>query len=116
MNRKDQPFAFDREIGWGPAGEGIRRKVLTYAGGVMMVRVAFEAGAVGTVQSHPHVQCSLVEDGVFDITIAGRTERLRRGDSFLVPPDAVHGAVAIEAGVLLDVFTPMREDFVQAKG
>ena len=115
MNRKDQPFAFDREIAWEPAGEGIRRKVLTYADGVMMVRVAFEAGAVGAAHSHPHVQCSLVEDGVFDITIAGRTERLRRGDSFLVPPDAVHGAVAVEAGVLLDVFTPMREDFVQAK-
>ena len=34
------------------------------------------------------------------------------GDSFLVPPDAVHGAVAVEAGVLVDVFTPMRDDFV----
>jgi quercetin dioxygenase-like cupin family protein len=49
---------------------------------------------------------------VFDVTIAGRTERLKQGDSFLVPSGAVHGAVAIEAGVLLDVFTPMREDFV----
>ena len=114
MNRKDQPFAFDREIAWEPAGEGIRRKVLTYDTGVMMVRVAFEVGAVGSLHSHPHIQCSLVEDGVFDITIAGRTERLRRGDSFLVPSDAVHGAVAVEAGVLLDVFTPMRDDFVEA--
>jgi quercetin dioxygenase-like cupin family protein len=78
----------------------------------MMVRVAFEAGAVGPPHSHPHVQCSLVERGVFDITIAGRTERLGAGDSFLVPPDAVHDAKAIEAGVLLDVFTPMRADFV----
>ncbi len=112
MNRMDQPFAFDREIDWEPAGEGIRRKVLTYAPGVMMVRVAFEAGAVGSLHSHPHIQCSLVEAGIFDITIAGRTERLKAGDSFLVPSDAIHGAVAIEAGILLDVFTPMREDFV----
>ena len=67
--------------------------------GVMMVRVAFEAGAVGAAHSHPHVQCSLVEQGVFDITIAGCTERLRHGDSFLVPSNAVHGAVAVEAGV-----------------
>ncbi|MFD0463853.1 cupin domain-containing protein [Microvirga aerilata] len=58
------------------------------------------------------MQCSLVEQGVFDVTVAGRTERLKQGDSFLVPSGAVHGAVAIEAGVLLDVFTPMREDFV----
>lgn len=114
MNRKSQPFAFDGELPWESAGEGIRRKVLTYDSGVMMVRVAFEAEAVGVAHSHPHIQCSLVEAGVFDITIAGRTERLRPGDSFLVPSNAIHGAVAIEAGVLLDVFTPMRDDFVQA--
>jgi quercetin dioxygenase-like cupin family protein len=112
MSRINQPFAFDSKIEWEPAGEGIRRKVLTYNADVMMVRVAFQAGAVGTPHSHPHIQCSLVETGVFDVTIAGRTERLKQGDSFLVPPNAVHGAVAIEAGVLLDVFTPMREDFV----
>jgi quercetin dioxygenase-like cupin family protein len=112
MSRINQPFAIDSKIEWEPAGEGIRRKVLTYNADVMMVRVAFQAGAVGTPHSHPHIQCSLVETGVFDVTIAGRTERLKQGDSFLVPPNAVHGAVAIEAGVLLDVFTPMREDFV----
>jgi quercetin dioxygenase-like cupin family protein len=112
MNRNGQPFAFDRDIEWEPADEGIRRKVLTYNAEVMMVRVLFEAGAIGTPHSHPHIQCSLVEQGVFDVTIAGRTERLKQGDSFLVPSGAVHGAVAIEAGVLLDVFTPMREDFV----
>jgi len=115
MNRINQPFAFDSSIDWEPAGEGIRRKILTYNEEVMMVRVAFQAGAVGTPHSHPHIQCSLVETGVFDITIAGRTERLRQGDSFLVPSNAVHGAIAVEAGVLLDVFTPMREDFVLSK-
>ena len=115
MNRINQPFAFDGDVAWEPAGEGIRRKILTYNAEVMMVRVAFEAGAVGAAHSHPHIQCSLVEQGVFDITIAGRTERLKQGDSFLVPPDAIHGAVAVEAGVLLDVFTPMREDFVGLK-
>jgi quercetin dioxygenase-like cupin family protein len=115
MSHINQPFAFDAQLDWEAAGEGIRRKILTYNEGVMMVRVAFEAGAVGVAHSHPHVQCSLVEEGVFDVTIAGRTERLRRGDSFLVPSNAVHGAVAVEAGVLLDVFTPMREDFVGAE-
>jgi len=115
MNRKGHVFAFDNEIDWETVGEGIRRKVLTYDSGVMMVRVAFEAGAIGAAHSHPHVQCSLVEEGVFDITIDGRTARLVRGDSFLVPSNAVHGAVAVEAGVLLDVFTPMRDEFVSSK-
>jgi quercetin dioxygenase-like cupin family protein len=112
MNREGQFFAFDADIQWEPAGAGIRRKVLTYDASVMMVRVLFEAGAIGAVHSHPHTQCSLVEQGVFDITVDGRTERLEAGDSFLIPSNAIHGAVAIEAGILLDVFTPMREDFV----
>ncbi len=113
MSHKGQPFAIDAELPWEHAGEGIARKVLCYEDDVMMVRVAFEAGAVGPAHSHSHVQCSVVESGVFDITIAGKTRRLRAGDSFLVPSNAVHGAVAIEAGVLVDVFTPMREDFVR---
>lgn len=110
--RKGAPFARDAELPWEPAGEGVVRKILTFADGVMMVRVRFEAGAVGPPHSHPHVQCSLVESGIFEITIAGRTERLGPGDSFLVPSGALHGAVNLEAGTLLDVFTPMREDFV----
>jgi quercetin dioxygenase-like cupin family protein len=112
MTRQGSSFVADGEVDWEPAGDGVRRKVLCYDGGVMMVRVAFEAGAVGALHAHPHVQCSLVEQGAFDITIAGETRRLRAGDSFLVPSGALHGAVALEAGMLVDVFTPMREDFV----
>jgi quercetin dioxygenase-like cupin family protein len=112
MAGKGDMFAFDSETQWEPAGDGIRRKVLCYDKGLMSVRVVFEAGAVGAPHSHPHVQCSIVESGVFDITISGTTRRLRPGDGFLVPSNAVHGAVAVEPGVLLDVFTPMRDDFV----
>ncbi len=78
----------------------------------MLVRFAFEAGAVGAAHSHPHKQCSVIESGVFDVTIAGETKRLRAGDSYLVAPGLVHGAVAVEAGVIVDVFTPAREDFL----
>jgi quercetin dioxygenase-like cupin family protein len=114
MQRRDEPFAKDADHAWEPVGAGVARKVLTYGERAMMVRVRFDKGAVGPPHHHPHVQCSLVEAGVFDVTISGRTERLGAGDSFLVPPDAVHGVTAVEAGTLLDVFTPMREDFVPA--
>lgn len=90
----------------------MRRQILSHDDGIMLVRVAFEAGAIGPRHSHPHVRCTLVESGVFDVTIAGETRRLGPGDSFLVPTGAVHGVVTIEAGALTDVLTPMREDFV----
>ena len=112
MTNQRLPFARDAGLPWEEAGDGVKRKVLCYEPQVMMVRVIFEKGAVGPEHNHPHLQCSLIESGVFDITIAGRTERLTAGDSFLVPSDARHSAVAVEAGTLLDVFTPMRRDFV----
>lgn len=112
MSRSADLFAIDAELDWEIVGEGVRRKVLSYNDGIMMVRVAFEKGAVGTPHQHPHVQCSLIEQGAFDVTISGRTQRLTTGDTFLVPPDAVHGVVAIEQGILVDVFTPMRQDFI----
>jgi quercetin dioxygenase-like cupin family protein len=112
MDRRGRAFAKGNEIDWADAAPGIRRKVLCYDEGIMLVRFAFEAGAVGTEHTHPHTQVSVVESGIFDVTIAGKTERLRPGDSYLVAPNLRHGAVAVEAGVLVDVFTPMREDFV----
>jgi quercetin dioxygenase-like cupin family protein len=97
---------------WEVAGEGVRRRILTHDERMMMVEVAFKAGAVGAPHSHPHAQCSYVASGVFDVTIAGRTQRLSAGDAFLVPGDAVHGVVAVEKGTLIDVFTPPRIDFL----
>jgi quercetin dioxygenase-like cupin family protein len=106
------PFVDAAAAGWTDLGGGIRRQLLTFDDRTMMVRVSFEAGAVGAPHSHPHVQCSLVESGTFDVTIAGVTTRLSAGSSFLVPGGAVHGCVAVEAGALVDVFTPPRADFL----
>ena len=61
---------------------------------------------------NPRIFRAAYESGVFDITISGRTERLRAGDGFLVPANELHSAVAVEAGILLDTFAPMREDFL----
>jgi len=78
----------------------------------MMLRVEFEAGAVGYVHSHPHSQASYVESGEFDVFIDDVEKRLGPGDSFFVRPNLEHGAVCHKAGVLLDVFSPVREDFL----
>ena len=106
------PFVSGDEAAWEDLGGGLSRQILGYDDALMMVRVRFEPGAVGPAHSHPHVQCTMVESGSFDITIAGRTEHLGPGDSFLVPPNAIHDAKSPGGGTLLDVFTPMREDFV----
>jgi quercetin dioxygenase-like cupin family protein len=95
-----------------PVAEGVRRQVLAYGPELMLVRVAFEAGAVGAEHQHPHTQTSYVESGEFDYTIAGQTRRLRPGDSCYVPGHTLHGTTCVQPGVLLDAFSPLREDFV----
>jgi quercetin dioxygenase-like cupin family protein len=105
-------FVFDLEQPWHEAGPGVRRKILGHDGALMAVRFVFETGGVGALHSHPHRQTSVVVRGIFHVTISGRTERLGPGDSYIVPPDAVHGAVCIEAGELIDSFSPTRADFL----
>ncbi|AMJ61309.1 cupin domain-containing protein [Bosea sp. PAMC 26642] len=108
----DSFFQHDAELAWEPTEPGVKRKIMAYGEDLMVVRVVFEAGAVGKAHQHPHRQASYVESGSFDVTIDGRTERLTAGDTFFVPADLIHGVVAIKAGQLIDSFTPMRKEFL----
>lgn len=111
-NSKTGCFVLDSDVAWEDLGDGVRRKLLTYEEKVMMARIEFEAGAIGVEHSHPHIQCSYVESGEFSLTIDGETQTLKAGDSFLVPTNKLHSAIAITSGTLIDVFTPIREDFL----
>ncbi len=95
-----------------PAEPGVTRQILGHDAELMMVRVTFEAGAVGYVHAHPHRQVTFVEQGSFEVLIGGAKKVLKKGDCFFVPADTDHGVVALEAGTLVDVFTPQREDFL----
>ena len=98
-----------------PAEPGVTRQVLGHDPELMMVRVTFEEGAEGYVHSHPHRQVTYVERGRFRFMLNGVETEVRAGDCWFVPPDAPHGAVAIEAGALIDVFTPARAEFITAR-
>ncbi|MCC3158049.1 cupin domain-containing protein [Hymenobacter sp. 15J16-1T3B] len=106
-------FCAGHGLPWESVAEGVRRQVLAYGPALMLVKVAFEAGAVGAEHQHPHAQTSYVESGAFEYTIAGDTRVLRAGDSCFVPGNTLHGTTCLESGVLLDSFTPLREDFLQ---
>jgi quercetin dioxygenase-like cupin family protein len=77
--------------------------------------VSFDKGGVGTLHQHPHTQITHVESGVFEVEIGEEKKVLKAGDAFYIPPNIMHGAVCLEAGVLIDVFSPMREDFIDNK-
>lgn len=107
-----QPFITDESKEWKQVEPGIRRKIMTYDEQIMLVKVAFEKGAVGMLHHHYHVQVTFVSKGSFEVEIDKKKSILKTGDVFHVTPDLIHGVVCLEEGELIDVFNPYREDFV----
>ncbi|MDR2951361.1 MAG: cupin domain-containing protein [Prevotella sp.] len=91
---------------------GTTRQILGYDENIMLVKVSFETGAIGEMHSHPHVQSSYIDSGKFEVTIDGKKQVLRKGDGFFVPSGKIHGLICLEAGAVIDAFTPAREDFL----
>ncbi len=95
-------------------GGGVVRKVLAYSENLMNVELKFEKGAIGAKHSHPHEQIGYIISGSLLFQEEGKEDKvLVTGDSYYVEPNAVHGVVALEDTMLLDIFTPMRKDFVE---
>lgn len=112
MSSTSNAFIFSKDAPSEPVGEGLTRQLLGYGASLMVARVTFAEGAIGDRHAHPHSQVSYVESGEFDVYIDGVERRLGPGDSFYVAANLEHGAVCRKAGVLLDVFSPAREDFL----
>jgi len=93
-------------------GGGVTRRILADSPEMMVVEVAFESGGCGAPHSHPHVQSCLVKSGRFEFTIDGESFEVGPGDAFIVPSGVEHGCRNLEAGVLIDTFTPRRDDFL----
>lgn len=105
-------FFFYKDSRQERAGEGVARRVLAHGGKLMCVEVSFEQGAIGPMHSHPHEQLTWVRSGVFLFTIGKEQREMRAGDSLYKQPNIPHGCVCLESGVLIDLFTPQREDFL----
>lgn len=105
-------FIQNESISWEKVGEGVRRIVMAYTDDVMLVKVAFEKGSIGAVHQHVHTQLTNIESGIFEVEIAGVKQVLKAGDAFFIPSNEWHGVVCLEAGTLIDVFSPMRKDFI----
>ena len=114
MKRQSSAFFLGKQTPRESVGDGIVRQLFGYDDSILMARVEFEAGSVGYVHAHIHSQVTYVESGEFDVVIDGVEQRLGPGDSFYVEPNLDHGAVCRKAGVLIDVFSPIRDDFFPA--
>ncbi|MEO8537517.1 MAG: cupin domain-containing protein [Betaproteobacteria bacterium] len=97
---------------WTDAEPGVRRRIRIAQGSLMLMEVEFAVGAAGYEHRHPHEQISHCVAGRFEYIVDGASQTLRAGDSVYVPGNVLHGAKALEAGTLIDIFTPIRHDLL----
>lgn len=106
-------FLDETSIEWEQLNEGMRRQILGYDDQIMMVKIKFMTGAEGTVHSHFHSQCSYVVSGIFEFNINGINQIVKTGDGLYMEPNVLHGVKCLEAGILIDTFSPLRIDFLK---
>ena len=100
-----------KEQGMTSPEPGLKRQVMSFSPAMMLVRHTMVKGWVGTKHSHPHEQLVYIIRGGIRFEYPGGTFEARTGDSFLVPGGVEHQATAFEDSEVLDIFTPMREDY-----
>ena len=105
-------FIKDSDIEWEILDESCKRKIMAYNDDLMIVKVHFKKGGIGAIHQHIHSQGSYVESGVFEVVIDDEKKILQQGDVFFIPPSIDHSAIALEEGILVDSFNPMRSDFI----
>jgi len=113
MTEKNRIWNFASDIDDIILNDGdVIRRILAYSDELMVVENVFKEGAVGAIHSHSHTQITYVVSGEFEFDIAGEKKKVCAGDSMLKKDGIEHGCVCLKEGVLLDIFTPMREDFI----
>jgi quercetin dioxygenase-like cupin family protein len=94
--------------------DGAQRRVLSYGGNLMLVQFTFDAGVSSWLHSHPHEQIGYVVSGEIDVFIEGHEPTcLAAGGSYYVSPDVKHNITTHTPTVLIDCFTPVRDDFLK---
>ncbi len=112
---QDNKIFFESDsVEWIELGGGMKRQIMGYDENIMLVKASFEKGSVGVLHAHPHVQTTYVASGKFEVDVDGEKKILSAGDGFYAPSGKTHGVTCLEAGILIDVFNPMRKDFLKS--
>jgi len=90
---------------------GIRRRTLAYGERLMVTQFLITQGTELPRHSHPHEQISYVLSGELEMRVGGQRYYLRPGDSLLLPAGMEHSALALQEVVVIDTFSPPREEY-----
>ena len=105
-------FGKGSQGGYRQALDGIRMKTLVHEGKTLMVEFLLEKGALLPLHTHPHEQTGYLVSGRMRLVIGGVANEVLPGDSWCIPGDEEHCAEILEDSVAIEVFSPVREDYL----
>ena len=105
-------FAKKNSDGYQQPLAGIDLKTLVYGENTSMHEFRMAEGSNLPPHSHPHEQISMLVEGEFELTVGEETRRLTQGMVVTIPPDVVHGGRALKKSYHIDIFYPVREDYL----
>lgn len=105
-------FGKGSDSGYQPALEGIERKTLVYGNNMLMTEFKLRKGAVLPRHSHPQEQTGRLIAGRIRLFIGAEVHEVQSGDSWYIPGNVEHGADILEDSVAIEVFSPVRKDYL----
>jgi quercetin dioxygenase-like cupin family protein len=103
------------ERGYCPVWDGIERKTLVYGAKTLMTEFRLRQGAVLSRHSHPHEQTGYLVKGRIRLSIGAEQYEAQAGGSWCIPGGVEHGADILEDSVAVEVFSPVRDDYVPGR-
>jgi len=92
--------------------DGIERKTLVYGNNTLMAQFRLKKGKILPIHIHPHEQTGYLVKGHIILIIDGQKYDMKPGGSWSIPGNVEHGAEVLEDSVAIEVFSPVREDYI----
>ncbi len=109
-------FYSANEDGYHPVLPGIRLKTMVHGAKTLFAEFRLEKGSALPKHAHPHEQTGYLVRGRMRLAIGGEAFEVHPGDSWCIPGGIEHGADALEESVAVEVFSPVREDYLAEQG
>ena len=93
---------------------GIDQKTLVYGDKTLLAEFQMKKGAVLPKHSHPYEQTGYLVSGHIVLTAGTEVYDCRPGDSWCIPMNIEHSGDIMEDSVVVEIFSPVREDYLPA--
>lgn len=105
-------FQKSDDNGYNDVLEKIKQKTLVYGEKTLLTEFKLEKGAILPNHKHPHEQTGYLVSGRIDLTIGNEKHQVEPGGSWCIPSNIEHSAIALENSIAIEVFSPVREDYL----